>query len=119
MVILLIMFAVVGLHLWALVDSIVRPDWVYERAGSSKVLWILLNVLVGFIAGIIYLVSIRPRLQRAQDQGPPGPGLWQAPAPGWYPDPARRHEMRYWNGWAWTESVSSGGIPGSDPLGWS
>ncbi len=119
LVLLLIVFAVGGLHLWALVDSIVRPEWAYQRAGSSKVQWILLNVFVGFIAGIIYLVSIRPKLRRVQDQGFGGPGPWppQAPPPGWYPDPAHRHEMRYWNGWAWTESVATGGFHTSDPLG--
>jgi uncharacterized protein YxjI len=33
----------------------------------------------------------------------------QPPAPGWYPDPAGRHEYRYWNGWRWTDDVSSHG----------
>ncbi len=30
---------------------------------------------------------------------------------GWYADPTERHEQRYWNGSAWTESVSD-----TDPL---
>jgi hypothetical protein len=28
-----------------------------------------------------------------------------APAPGWYPDPMRRYEQRYWDGSAWTDHV--------------
>ena len=36
-------------------------------------------------------------------------------APGWYPDPHRRHESRYWDGGCWTEHVSDGGAPAVDP----
>lgn len=44
---------------------------------------------------------------------PPAP---PAPAGGWHPDPAGRHELRWWDGHRWTESVSDAGSPGSDPL---
>ncbi|WP_166509570.1 PH domain-containing protein [Blastococcus sp. TF02-8] len=33
----------------------------------------------------------------------------------WLPDPGRTHELRYWNGSAWTEHVSDQGRPGQDP----
>jgi uncharacterized protein YxjI len=33
----------------------------------------------------------------------------------WYPDPSGRHELRYWDGQAWTEHVSSHGRPSVDP----
>jgi uncharacterized membrane protein YhaH (DUF805 family) len=43
-----------------------------------------------------------------------------APAPavpaGWYPDPAGRHQYRYWDGMQWTVSVSDNGVAASDPL---
>lgn len=35
--------------------------------------------------------------------------------PGWFRDPFVRHEQRYWSGDAWTEHVSDGGVPGTDP----
>lgn len=35
---------------------------------------------------------------------------------GWHPDPAGRHELRYWNGTAWTDDVSDRGTTGKDPL---
>ena len=38
-------------------------------------------------------------------------------APNWYPDPSGRHELRYWDGTAWTEHVSSNGRQGVDPPG--
>lgn len=33
---------------------------------------------------------------------------------GWYPDPSRRHELRYWDGSAWTAHVADRGVPGVD-----
>ena len=39
----------------------------------------------------------------------PGPGAWG-------PDPAGRHELRWWDGARWTESVSNAGTVGTDPL---
>ena len=40
-----------------------------------------------------------------------GPG---SPAPGWYPDPSRRYQLRFWDGSAWTAHVASGGVAGVD-----
>jgi uncharacterized protein YxjI len=41
--------------------------------------------------------------------------MTDAPAPeGWYPDPHGRHELRFWNGSAWTEHVSSHGRQTTD-----
>ncbi|MCA0296185.1 MAG: DUF2510 domain-containing protein [Actinobacteria bacterium] len=36
--------------------------------------------------------------------------------PGWYPDPTRRHELRYWDGGAWTPHVATTGQTSTDPL---
>lgn len=33
----------------------------------------------------------------------------------WLPDPSGAHELRYWNGTAWTEHVSDQGTAGQDP----
>jgi hypothetical protein len=35
---------------------------------------------------------------------------YSALAPGYYPDPWRRFEVRYWDGTAWTVHVGSRGI---------
>ncbi len=35
---------------------------------------------------------------------------------GWYADPYRRHQVRYWDGAAWTEHVGDDGRQGTDPL---
>ena len=36
---------------------------------------------------------------------------------GWQPDPFGRHEYRYWDGSAWSDQVSDGGVVASDPPG--
>jgi uncharacterized protein YxjI len=35
----------------------------------------------------------------------------------WYPDPNGRAELRYWDGAAWTEHVSTDGVQSTDPVG--
>ena len=35
---------------------------------------------------------------------------------GWYPDPYRRHQVRYWDGSSWTGQVGDDGRQGTDPL---
>lgn len=36
--------------------------------------------------------------------------------PGWYADPAGHHDHRYWDGSAWTEHVSRGGVAETAPV---
>jgi hypothetical protein len=47
---------------------------------------------------------------------PTTPNSAAAPA-GWHADPTGRYELRYWDGQRWTEHVSRGGVPATDPLG--
>jgi Protein of unknown function (DUF2510) len=47
------------------------------------------------------------------------PVVQQAPVAtpaGWHPDPMARHELRYWDGAAWSEHVSDHGTPSVDPI---
>jgi hypothetical protein len=121
---LLIVAALFGIYLWGLIDSIIRPDWAYTRAGSNKVMWILLIVLLGFIPAAVYLAATRPKLIQAESQARPSwelpvqsPWASETPPPGWFPDPTNRHELRYWNGRTWTSSVSNQGDVAVDHLG--
>lgn len=67
-----------GLIIWGIVDAASRPEWAWQRAGQSKVLWILLQAFgglffagIGLIMTIVYLLAIRRRVARAQeDSGP-------------------------------------------------
>lgn len=38
-------------------------------------------------------------------------------APGWYADPAGRHQHRYWDGARWTDDVADAGTASIDPIG--
>lgn len=99
---LILLFAVVFLVviIAGIVDAARRPVWAFERAGQSKVLWIVLQViglllsLVGLILAIVYLTVIRPKVAAAQagaswqagpPPGGPPPGWWQASDGRWYP----------------------------------
>jgi hypothetical protein len=39
-----------------------------------------------------------------------------AVAPDWMVDPTARHQLRYWDGWRWTEHVADQGVQGVDLL---
>ena len=36
--------------------------------------------------------------------------------PGWYSDPGRRYDHRYWDGSEWTEHVSTAGVASTAPV---
>jgi hypothetical protein len=62
-----------------------------------------------------------PDHSRAPTGAPAPPAASHEPpasevAPGWHPDPAGRHELRYWTGTDWSEHVSTGGKTGVDAL---
>lgn len=39
-----------------------------------------------------------------------------SPVPGWHPDPARRHEVRFHDGTSWSGQVRDNGVVSDDPL---
>lgn len=106
----------------ALVDIVRRPDWQWKLARQEKILWLLLVILVNFLAipSLIYWFNIRKKLivvekaaaagQYGQghmtysgwEPGPPIPYPAMFP-PGWRPDPSGPHQFRWWDGTRWTE----------------
>jgi hypothetical protein len=40
----------------------------------------------------------------------------QLPPADWHADPQGRHELRYWDGTAWSEHVSNNGVTATDPV---
>lgn len=67
-VILLLLFILlipVGLMIWAIVDLLKYDDATWERAAQTKVAWLLIVGIVGFLGPLIYLLSIRPKLEAA------------------------------------------------------
>ena len=58
-----------------------------------------------------YPPESHPDAARRLAPTPPPP-----PPAGWFADPMRRHEHRYWDGSRWTDHVSNGGVLASDAL---
>ena len=77
----------------------------------------LLIVLVVFGAPAAIVIAVVMGASRRRQSSP---AAWTGPAPttppGWHPDPASRHEFRWWDGNRWTESVSDQGLTGTDPV---
>src|SRR4051812_6342611 len=44
--------------------------------------------------------------RRTRPSGSPSSVLVVSDPAGWYPDPTTRHELRYWDGYAWLDNVS-------------
>lgn len=80
----------IAFWIWALVDAIRIPDDSLYKSGT-KLIWVLVIVLVGWIGAIIYLVVGRPDGgakaaiarwgSRRDDMPPPGLAIPPPPAP--------------------------------------
>ncbi len=56
-----------------------------------------------------YPPQVYPPQPYAAQQQPQRPAAW-------HPDPAKRHEFRWWDGLRWTEHVSDRGQTSTDPI---
>jgi Domain of unknown function (DUF4328)/Protein of unknown function (DUF2510) len=72
---------------------------------------------------VVRTITARQEAQQAADPAPtsrPADRQWVVPTtddgPGWYSDPGRRFDHRYWDGHEWTEHVSTGGQPTTAPV---
>lgn len=91
--------------IYVIVDMARHPGWVWKQAGSSKVLWLVLEIvfvlgLLSVLIGILYLVIVRPRLLAAERQGQVPPG-W--PQGGGWPTAGGQ--------WGWPTGAPPGGPP--------
>lgn len=131
----LIWLVVIGTSIWVAVDASTlgaRKGTVKGLGDMSAAGWFFACLLLWIIAFPMYLAT-RPKLVEAKTAreapqapvtawGPYGvaggqaPAVSTGPATGWYRDPLGRFELRYWNGADWTEHVSSGGAPATDPV---
>lgn len=62
--------------------------------------------------------ELAPEWLAAEPPGTPEPSRQAPPLPpaGWHADPSQRHQLRYWDGAAWTEHVHDDGLSAADPL---
>ena len=130
---LLIALGSAAIWVWGLIDAATRPDWHFQRTGSSKTLWIVLIVVLGVVGSAIYLLAVRPKLVDPRAQAmTPGWGMPSPPPPvsgqpsygphgtpgpaAWVPDPTGRYQYRWWDGYSFTNQVASSGISYTDPI---
>jgi hypothetical protein len=109
----------------AVVQIATTPDDDFRAVGSNKTTWLLVVVLGWFLCGIagviaafVWLLSERPKVlaHRARVGSSVPPRAEPVSPPGWFPDPAARHETRYWDGARWTEHVADGQTTSTDPV---
>lgn len=67
-VILILFLAGFALWIWGIIDAAKRSNEAYAKAGSNKTLWIVLMVLFGDLAVLIYALAVRPKLVAAEGQ---------------------------------------------------
>lgn len=122
-------FGGIAVIVGATVQVIRTPSYAFVMAQSSKALWLTLILAtlplpgISAIMAIIYLTSIRPRVNATKDAS----GAWpihasktappavnNLPVAGWYADPESPSSFRWWNGRNWTESKAPNG-PASPP----
>lgn len=74
--------AALGFVIWALVDAVKVPDDSMYQVGS-KLVWVLVILLAGFIGAIIYMAAGRPTKERRAlgSATPPEPYLPPPPPP--------------------------------------
>ncbi len=87
------------------------------KGGAGLVLGLLLGVLGIIIAACLSdspEVAMRKHQQMSGYHHMPVPVAPQAPA-GWHPDPFQRSQSRYFDGFIWTNHVSSNGIQSLEP----
>lgn len=73
-----------------------------------------LPVLVGADGQLFAGTDLQPVATPATVVAPLAPVVPTPMPAAWYPDPSGRHELRYWDGTAWTSHVSDHGQPGED-----
>ncbi len=73
-------------------------------------------LIVMILMALVIAVTVGVVLFARTASGSPAASTPPPPTGRWAPDPAGVHELRWWDGAAWTPSVSDAGVPGHDPL---
>ena len=80
-----------------------RPPFTYWRAAPGS-------------ADTIPPITIAPAPEKPLGFAPPLGGDGRPALFGWYPDPTRRHALRYWDGRVWGDHVADNGSLAVDPV---
>lgn len=78
----------------------------------SAVLFVALIVVMLAVVAWVVFAAVRAGVRHGQRPT----ALPRGSAAGWFPDPFGRHDARWWDGSAWSEHVSTGGVQTVDPV---
>jgi hypothetical protein len=110
LLIISMVFGLIGLQVWGIVDIARRPEHEWRMVGQEKTLWLLIVLMVGLPGVIAYAAIARPKFEGMRALAGP---------PGWYPDPMAPGFVRYFDGRTWTQHVApmGGGALPPGPYG--
>lgn len=120
LVLMAIIVASYGVGIWTIADAARRPEYQFAATGQSKELWIVLPAIglvicqpVAFVAGLIYLLSVRKKLM-AVPVPPPGWFAYGQPHhPGYSPYQPQPYPQPYPIGGAAPGGAPAGTWPGN------
>lgn len=103
-------FVVIWLICGGIASAVARPK---GQAGAGFALGVLLGPIGILIAAVMKSTPEAKAAELLEVQRIMGAATSATPA-GWWPDPHRKHELRYWDGARWTEHVSNQGVQATD-----
>lgn len=123
---LLVACTVAGIAMYDIVDVHGKISDSHSPVGFASVsigygLWITTIAAFGMIVTSFAVLSAAPavgvRASRPAARPLGQPGAQASPTEYWLRDPFGRHQMRWWDGNAYTDKVMDDGVEGSDPPG--
>ncbi|MEZ0580446.1 PLDc N-terminal domain-containing protein [Nocardioides sp. MH1] len=64
--VVLVILAAAGFWLWSLIDVLRRSDAEWTAAGQSKVTWVVVVVILGWLGAVLYFFIARPALRTSR-----------------------------------------------------
>jgi len=64
------MVIAIGLPIFGIIDAARRPQASWTATGQKQIAWILVQVFLGALGTLVYLLAIRPKLKAVDSHVP-------------------------------------------------